>query len=76
VDPALDEGRVQGFRERDPAILCSMPEWKLQSGTSEIKDWITLASACQHLDYQLVGRTPGYRSPAGTGHADAFAMWS
>ena len=65
----------EGFRERDPEILCSMPEWKLQMGTSEIKNWITLAAAAEHLEYDFVARTPGLRSPAGTGHADAFAIW-
>jgi 3-O-methylgallate 3,4-dioxygenase len=76
IDPEIDDLAHKGFRERDPGILCSLPEWKLQSGTSEIKDWITLAGACEHLDYRFVDRTPGYRSPAGTGHADAFAIWS
>jgi 3-O-methylgallate 3,4-dioxygenase len=75
IDPEVDELAHQGFRERDPEILFSLPEWKLQSGTSEIKDWITLAGACEPLDYHFVGRTPGYRSPAGTGHADGFAFW-
>ncbi len=75
IDSEIDDLAHKGFRERDPAILCSLPEWKLQSGTSEIKDWITLAGACEHLDYHFVDRTPGYRSAAGTGHADAFAIW-
>jgi hypothetical protein len=76
VDPEIDDLAHRGFKERDPSILCSLPEWKLQSGTSEIKDWITLAGACEPLDYRLVDRTPGYRTPAGTGHADGFAIWS
>lgn len=75
IDPETDDLAHKGFRERDPSLLCSIPEWKLQSGTSEIKDWITLAGACEHLDYHFVDRTPGYRSPAGTGHADSFAIW-
>lgn len=75
VDPEIDDLAHQALRGRDPSALCSLPEWKLQSGTSEIKDWITLAGACEHLDYHLVDRTPGYRSPAGTGHADGFAIW-
>jgi 3-O-methylgallate 3,4-dioxygenase len=75
VDPEIDDLAHKGFRERSKEILCTLPEWKLQSGTSEIKDWITLAAACEELDYHFVERTPGYRSPAGTGHADAFALW-
>jgi hypothetical protein len=76
IDPELDELAHKALRERDSNLLCALPEWKLQSGTSEIKDWITLAGACEHLDYRLIGRTPGYRSPAGTGHADSFALWT
>lgn len=75
IDPEIDELAHKGFRERSTEILCSLPEHRLQSGTSEIKDWITLAGACEHLGYHFVDRTPGYRSPAGTGHADAFAIW-
>jgi hypothetical protein len=75
VDAELDDLALKGFSDRDPSILCSLPEWKLQSGTSEIKDWITLAGACEPFEYHFVGRTPGYRSAAGTGHADAFAFW-
>ena len=75
VDPEIDDMAHKGFQERDSEILCSMPEWKLQMGTSEIKNWITLAAAAEHLEYHFVARTPGLRSPAGTGHADAFAIW-
>ena len=75
IDQEIDDMAHKGLQERDPEILSSMPEWKLQMGTSEIKNFVTAAAACEHLDYQLVARTPGYRSPAGTGHADAFSIW-
>jgi hypothetical protein len=75
VDPEIDDLAHKGFRERDPEILFSMPEWKLQMGTSEIKNWVTASAALEHLDYEFVARTPGLRSPAGTGHADAFGIW-
>ena len=75
IDEEIDDWAHKALRERDPQLLCSMPEWKLQMGTSEIKNWVTAAGAMEQLDYQFVARTPGYRSPAGTGHADAFAIW-
>lgn len=75
IDQEIDDLAHKGFQERDPDILFSMPEWKLQMGTSEIKNWVTAAAALEHLDYHFVARTPGLRSPAGTGHADGFAYW-
>lgn len=75
IDEEADDLAHKGFQERDPEILFSIPEWKLQMGTSEIKNWVTAAGALEHLDYHFVARTPGYRTPAGTGHADAFAIW-
>ena len=75
VDPEIDDLAHDALRRRDASALCALPEWRLQSGTSEIKDWITVAGACEPLEYHFVDRTPGYRTPAGTGHADGFAFW-
>jgi 3-O-methylgallate 3,4-dioxygenase len=48
----------------------------LNSGTSEIRNWIATAGAVEHLDMKLIDYVPCYRSPAGTGCAMGFAEWS
>lgn len=59
----------------EPAHAAALPRPRLQSGTSEIRNWITVAGAAQHLDMELFDYVPCYRSPAGTGCAMAFAQW-
>jgi 3-O-methylgallate 3,4-dioxygenase len=48
-----------------------------QSGTSEVKNWITVAGilAETKLRMKLLDYVPCYRSEAGTGNAMAFATW-
>ena len=60
---------------RDGSTLESLPEEKLQSGSSEIKNWIVAAGAMEHLAFEEVDYVPGYRSPAGTGCGMAFGRW-
>ena len=71
--------------ERDiPALLhpaaCygreSYSERRLDSGTSEIRNWITAAGAGAHLPARWVDYLPAYRSPAGTGVGLAFGLWA
>lgn len=56
--------------------LCAIPEATLQSGTSEIKNWIAAAGALNDFNFELVDYVPGYRTPAGSGTGLAFALWS
>jgi 3-O-methylgallate 3,4-dioxygenase len=76
VDEELDRGVLDGIAKRDVRALTSIPEEKLQSGSSEIKNWIVAAGALSNLDFEVVEYVPGYRSPAGTGCGMAFARWS
>jgi len=57
--------------------LASIPDSMFQSGTSEIKNWITVAGAMSEagLSMRLVDYVPCYRSEAGTGSAMGFAEW-
>ena len=48
---------------------------ELNSGTSEVRNWISTAGAVEHLDMTLIDYVPCYRSPAGTGCAMGFAEW-
>jgi len=47
----------------------------LNSGSSEILNWIALAGAASPLAMQWSAYEPLYRTPAGTGVGAAFAIW-
>ena len=75
VEEDLDTTVLKAIGSRDAEVLKTLPEDKLQSGSSEIKNWIVVAAAAQHLEFELVDYVPGYRSPAGTGCGMAFGRW-
>jgi 3-O-methylgallate 3,4-dioxygenase len=76
VDEELDRGVLDGIAARDGKALAAIPEARLQSGSSEIKNWIVAAGALGDLDFEVVDYVPGYRSKGGTGCGMAFARWS
>lgn len=78
IDEELDRRVLDAMQDGDLEALTSLPENLLQSGTSEIKNWITHAAVMAEcgLDMTLVDYVPCYRSEAGTGNAMAFAYWS
>jgi len=74
VDPELDERVLDAIRNHDLTTLARIPAAQLNSGTSEIRNWITMCGtseglACQWMEYQ-----PVYRTAAGTGCGLAFAL--
>ncbi len=68
---------MRRLQKGDTAALTSLPEEMFQSGTSEIKNWITVAGIMAEagLTMRLVDYVPCYRSEAGTGSAMGFAHW-
>lgn len=75
VDEELDQLVLDACARRDTDSLTTIPEKALQSGSSEIKNWMVVAAACTHLDFDLIDYVPGYRTLAGTGTGLAFATW-
>jgi hypothetical protein len=75
VDEELDRQVLKALQEKDIDTIASLPLERLQSGSSEIRNWITTAGAAQHLDMEVIDYVPCYRSPAGTGCAMGFAQW-
>jgi 3-O-methylgallate 3,4-dioxygenase len=63
-------------RNHDGEALSSIPMAKLNSGSSEIRNWITVAGASEHLQTAWQDYVPCYRSLAGTGCGMGFAVWS
>jgi 3-O-methylgallate 3,4-dioxygenase len=76
VDEALDGELIRALREKDAKALQNLPREQLNSGSSEIRNWICAAGALEHLDLSWVNYYPGYRTPAGTGTGLCFASWS
>mgnify|MGYP003345603327 CR=1 FL=1 len=61
---------------RDGEALCALPRELLNAGNSEIRNWICMAGATEHLEQQSLAYFPGYRTPAGTGTGLCFGVWS
>lgn len=76
VDEALDTSVLSACRTKDRDAFAALPPAKLQSGSSEIRNWIVAAGAAEGLDSVWQDYIPCYRSPAGTGTGVAFAAWA
>ena len=75
VDEELDRGFLDMLRRKDADAITSLPLAKLNSGSSEIRNWIAVAGAVEGLDLSWSDYIPGYRTAAGTGTGIAFAAW-
>ena len=76
VDEELDQLVLDACKRNDGAALASIPMAKLNSGSSEIRNWITVGGASSHLTNQWRDYVPCYRSLAGTGCGMGFTAWS
>ena len=72
IDEDLDRGVLSAIREGDGEALASIPPAKLNSGNSEIRNWIVVAGAAAGLRTAWQAYEPLYRTPAGTGCGMAF----
>lgn len=77
VDEELDQMVIDSMRSRSVDALADLGESWFQAGSSEIKNWVPVASAMADLpvNMTLVDYIPCYRSTAGTGNAMAFVYW-
>ena len=66
---------MQACAQGDEASLAAIPPAKLNSGNSEIRNWMVMAGAAAGLRAQWREYVPLYRTPAGTGCGMAFAAW-
>jgi 3-O-methylgallate 3,4-dioxygenase len=76
VDEQLDGAVIRALKEKDAVSLQSLPRERLESGNSEMRNWICAAGALEGLALGWVQYCPGYRSPAGTGTGMCFALWT
>jgi hypothetical protein len=77
IDEEFDRRFVAALMSRDKDYLTSIPLKDLQSGTSELKSWISLAGLLEGMNAEMheIDYVPCYRSPAGTGTANGFFWW-
>ena len=75
VDEELDRAVLDALEVGDANAIAQLPLEKLDSGNSEIRNWIAAAGAAEHLKMRLVDYLPSYRSEAGTGIGLGFAVW-
>jgi 3-O-methylgallate 3,4-dioxygenase len=75
VDEALDRLVLEACRVGDEEKLAAIPLARLDSGNSEIRNWIVVAGAVAALRSEWQEYVPLYRTPAGTGCGMAFAAW-
>jgi hypothetical protein len=76
VDEQLDRRVIEGFAPGKEHLLRCIERGALNSGSSEILNWILMAGALRGLSLQWLEYQPIYRTPAGTGVGVAFAAWS
>jgi 3-O-methylgallate 3,4-dioxygenase len=77
VDEDFDMRMLNAIKHRDTKAIFDEPHNMFRSGTSETKNWITVAGILSEtkLRMKLLDYVPCYRSEAGTGNAMAFATW-
>ena len=74
-EEAFDRQLIEALQSGDAQVLRSVPQQALLSGSSEIRNWITVAGATSHLRHHFTDYLPVYRTPAGTGIGLAFMSW-
>jgi Catalytic LigB subunit of aromatic ring-opening dioxygenase len=75
VDEELDQMVLGAMRANDGEVLRRIDPRRLNSGSSEVRNWIAAAGAGSHLSAAWVEYIPARRSPAGTGVGLAFGLW-
>jgi hypothetical protein len=74
-EEAFDRRFLAALRSRDIDALAQIPQEALLSGSSEIRNWITVAGMVGHLELDFMEYIPVRRTPLGTGIGLAFVTW-
>ncbi|HUZ20281.1 MAG TPA: hypothetical protein VMU75_06910 [Acidimicrobiales bacterium] len=76
INEELDRRVLGALARHDGADLAAIERKHLRSGTSEILNWLAAGGALRGRDMEVIDYVAGYRSPAGTGTAMCFSVWS
>lgn len=74
TDEILDKNIIEAIKTGDKEALTSIPMDALNSGSSEILNWVVAVGAAQDLKHQWDVYEPIYRTKAGTGTGLGFAI--
>lgn len=77
IDEDFDTRMLDAMKNRDAKVFFNEPDNMFRAGTSETKNWITVAGILSETDLEmnLVDYVPSCRSEAGTGCGMGFATW-
>ena len=75
VDEELDRRLIDGLKPGSEHLLRGIDAGMLNSGSSEILNWILVAGALKGRPLAHAYLEPVYRTPAGTGIGVGFACW-
>lgn len=75
VDSELDTSVLGAMAAGNPDVLRELKREQLNSGSSEILNWVLAAGALEGLHVVWSRYFPIYRTPAGTGIGAGFAVW-
>lgn len=76
IDEEFDAQVMAALKHKDADRLGALPRNQLNSGNSEIRNWICMAGATEHLTLKSMEYLPAYRTRAGTGTGLCFAIWN
>lgn len=74
-EEAFDRQVMRAMKHHDAETLTQIPQEALCSGTSEVRNWISMAGAIGHLRCVYDEYIPVYRTAVGTGIGLGFAAW-
>ena len=75
INEELDRKVVAAIQKKDDEALRTLPARQLQTGSSEIRNWIAVCAAVPDLALDWITYVPAYRSRAMTGVGLCFAHW-
>jgi hypothetical protein len=75
-EEAFDRRIVAALEVNDVKTLTSIPQEALLSGSSEIRNWITVAGMVTSLKPRFTEYIPVHRTPVGTGIGLGFMTWA
>ena len=76
VDEDLDRTVLDAMAAGDSETLRRIDPARLNSGSSESRNWIAAAGAGAHLTVRWTEYIPAWRTEAGTGIGLAFGLWA
>jgi len=75
VDEDLDRYVLELLAKKDGDALVTLPTGKLESGNSEIRNWIMVSGMVTGLRSDYTQYIPVHRTPLGSGIGLAFMTW-